>query len=407
MADVDDLTARLLARRAPVHADVAADGRVLLTTVRVPEGTTEVEVRLTVLDTMDGTERALAGAVAGDWAATWAPRGHGVVWCSTDDDGPVLRRAASPDDEPAVVPGSAGVQGAASWSPDGRRLAFTAPSTHPIDRTQPYRWTRPYLHFDGVGPLDTPPQVRVVDLATGDARWLTDDDWRWSTLRWSPDGLRLAACAGLDPDGLIGGQHLELLGLDGSRTRPAVPSGRVVLPVWLADGRLVVLVADPHDRPIGAAAALFVLDGDRAGEVQVDEVQVDRLLGGDVYGDQQAELCDTYDHVLLDVGDGTLVVRTVDRGRMGIARLRLDGGRPPAHRPDAQCAQEIGGAPACPALRRPAGGLDDPGERATRRMGAERLKVVDLSLRHRGRGSITGGGPKPAPAFALAPLSPK
>lgn len=330
MADVDDLTARLLARRAPVHADVAADGRVLLTTVRVPEGTTEVEVRLTVLDTTDGTERALAGAVAGDWAATWAPHGHGVVWCSTDDDGPVLRRAASPDDEPAVVPGSAGVQGAASWSPDGRRLAFTAPSTHPIDRTQPYRWTRPYLHFDGVGPLDAPPQVRVVDLATGDARWLTDDDWRWGTLRWSPDGLRLAACAGLDPDGLIGGQHLELLGLDGSRTRPAVPSGRVVLPVWLADGRLVVLVADPHDRPIGAAAALFVLDGDRAGEVQVDEVQVDRLLGGDVYGDQQAELCDTYDHVLLDVGDGTLVVRTVDRGRMGIARLRLDGGRPGA-----------------------------------------------------------------------------
>ncbi|MEZ5248726.1 MAG: alpha/beta fold hydrolase [Ilumatobacteraceae bacterium] len=89
--------------------------------------------------------------------------------------------------------------------------------------------------------------------------------------------------------------------------------------MWGRDGRLTVLVVDPHDRPIGAAAALFVVDGDR-----VDEVSVDGLLGGDVYGDQQAELCDTYDHVVLDAGDGSLVVRTVDRGRMGIARLQLD-----------------------------------------------------------------------------------
>ena len=38
MAAPDDLIVRLLARRAPVHASVTDDGRILLTTVRVPVG---------------------------------------------------------------------------------------------------------------------------------------------------------------------------------------------------------------------------------------------------------------------------------------------------------------------------------------------------------------------------------
>ncbi len=314
-----EATMRLIARRAPLHASVSIDGRALVTTIRVPEGAASAEVRLSVIDTVTGREDDLAHIVDGDNCATWAPDGRALVWCSTEGDDGVLRWAPSTDDRPQVVPGSAGVHGPGAWSPDGRLVAFTAPSAPPIDRSQPYRWTRPMLHFDGLGPLETPPQVRVTDLETGRSRWLTDDDWRWTTLRWSPDGSRLAACAGLDPDGLVGGQHLEIVHLDGTRHRPDVPSGRVVVPVWLRDGRLVALVVDPHDRPIGAAAVLFMLDGDR-----VESVDVDGLLGGDVYGDQQAELCDTYDNVVLEAPDGSLVVRTVSRGRMSIARLHLD-----------------------------------------------------------------------------------
>lgn len=323
-----DATARLIARWAPVHASVASDGRALVTTVRVPLGAPSLEVRLSLLDTVTGRQTDLAHVADGDSGGVWAPDGVALAWCSSVGDEPVLRWAASVDAEPQVVPGSTGAQGAPAWSPDGRTLAFTAPSAAPIDRSQPYRWTRPILHMDGVGPLEAPPQVRVTDLHTGESTWLTDDDWRWSTLRWSPDGARLAACAGLDPDALVGGQHLEIVHLDGTRHRPALPAGRVVLPVWLPDGRLVVLVVDPHDRPIGTAAALYVVDGDR-----VQPLVVDGLLGGDVYGDQQAELCDTYDHVVLALPDGGLVVRTVDRGRMGIARLQLDAASGAASRP--------------------------------------------------------------------------
>ena len=49
---------------------------------------------------------------------------------------------------------------------------------------------------------------------------------------------------------------------------------------------------------------------------QVQQVAVEHLLG-DVYGDQPAELADSYDHVLIAHADGSLIVRTGERGRMG------------------------------------------------------------------------------------------
>jgi dipeptidyl aminopeptidase/acylaminoacyl peptidase len=313
---VDDITARVLARRAPTHASVRGDGMTLLTTVHVPEGATEVEVALTLLDVGTGDERAVPCALPGDHSAVWAPDGTALAWCSTEGDRPVLRWAADVAAAATIVPGSHGVNGPAAWSPDGKRLAFAAPSREPIDRSKPFRWTSGLLHFDGVGPLDTPPQVCVVDLATGEQRWLTDDRWRYGTIRWAPSGDHLAACAGLDPDGLRSGQHLVLLGLDGSRSEPDVPGGRVVLPVWDADGALTAMVVDPKDRPLGSAAALF-----RVTANETAPIAVRGLIGGDVYGDHQAELCDVYDSVLLAVADGSFVVRTVRRGRMGIARL--------------------------------------------------------------------------------------
>lgn len=316
-----DITARLLARRAPIHASVRADGLMLLTTVHVPEGSTETVTTLSLLDTVSGGERPLTCAAPGDHSAVWAPDGEALVWCSTDADRSVLRWAASIGSEARPVPGSDGVAGAAAWSPDGRMLAFGAPSREPIDRSKPFRWTSALLHFDGTGPLEAPPQVRIVDLTSGEVRRLTDDHWRYSTIRWSPAGDRLAVCAGLDPDGFRSGQHLVVLGLDGSRNEPDVPGGRAVIPVWRHEGEIAVVVVDPKDRPIGSAAVILRVAGE-----QVTQLQVHGLIGGDVYGDHQAELCDVYDAVLLDAADGSFVVRTASGGRMGIARLVADTG---------------------------------------------------------------------------------
>ena len=99
------------------------------------------------------------------------------------------------------------------------------------------------------------PQLRLVDVATGQARWLTDDEWRWATPRWSPLGDRLAAVVAGDPDDKIGGQCLRLVDLDGAVTSTDIPCGRAVVPVWLADGRLVALVVEPQGRPGGSERA--------------------------------------------------------------------------------------------------------------------------------------------------------
>ncbi len=285
-----DPTSVLLARRAPLHASASSDGRVALTTVHIPDGADDGELSLTVLDLATGQEHPVPHASTGDHSAVWGPDGVAMAWCSHNDEGvPVLRWVARLGDVPNEVPGSERVTGAPAWSPDGQSVAFTAPAATPVDRSQPYRWTRPYLAFDGLGPLDAPPQVRVVELATGQGQWLTADDWRWSSVRWAPDGVRLAACAGADPLGLRGGQHVALLALRGEPSRPELPSGRTVVPVWRHDNSLAVLVVDPHDRPVGAVARLFI-----GGNDGWTEVAVNALLGGDVYGDHQAELCDTY-----------------------------------------------------------------------------------------------------------------
>jgi len=322
---VTHTTDALLARRAPLHASASTSGSVLLTTVCVAPGADDAELSLSVLDLRAGEEQAIPGARPGDHSAVWAPDGVALAWCSTNAGGEsVIRRASRLGDDPVDVPGSVGATSAPTWSPDGASIAFTAPSTAPIDRSRPYRWGRPYIAFDGLGPLDAPPQVRVTHLPTGEARWLTADDWRWSAVRWSPDGSWLAACAGVDPEGVRGGQHLVLLTPEGRQVRPPVPSGRTVVAEWLPNGSLAVLVVDPHDQPVGAVARLFLGRPDAPDEWR--SVDVDGLLGGDVYGDHQAELCDVYEHAVLALDAEHLFVRTFQRGRMGVARLHIETG---------------------------------------------------------------------------------
>jgi acylaminoacyl-peptidase len=86
----------------------------------------------------------------------------------------------------------------------------------------------------------------------------------------------------------------------------------------LADGRLAVIVASPQGKPPGSEACLYIVDGDIARIIDVPD------LFGDVYGDQPAELADSYDNILLAHPDGSLIIRTGSRGRMGIVRLNPD-----------------------------------------------------------------------------------
>ncbi len=93
------------------------------------------------------------------------------------------------------------------WSPDGRRIAFTArlrdearyAPTRDRDRP-PVRVTRLFSRLDNVGwVLDRPRQLFVVDVdAVGGIApvALTSGPWEVSGVSWSPDGSRLAFASG-------------------------------------------------------------------------------------------------------------------------------------------------------------------------------------------------------------------
>ena len=272
-------TAQYLANRAPVSARLSDDhSSLIVNTVEIPMGSDHV--------------------VNHSWAINLAT-GHESAAPEVDLD---IKKYA-PNDEPVVV------------SPNKQFLLIAKGRGSTVDVNQPYRWTRPIRHFDALSEIDNPPQLQVVDVSNGDTRWMTDDDWRWSSVRWSPNNDCVFACRSLDPDGRNGYQYANVIALDGNIRELPVPGGRSIVGTWLTDGRIAVLVASPQGKPSGSAACLYIVDGDDSHTIDVPN------LFGDVYGDQPAELADTYDHVLLAHPDGSLIVRTGARGRMGIVQL--------------------------------------------------------------------------------------
>ena len=313
-------TRALLAARAPLHASVSTHGVLALTTTRVPEGTEDEHVELSLIDVRTGDEQTLPGAEPGDRSAVWDPAGRRLALLAEREGRTVLAVTDPASAQLQILAEATHIDGAPAWSPDGAHIVVPCRRGTVLDRDRPYLWTRPFPAADATGPLEDPPQLLMVDVETGRARWLTDDDWRWSTPRWSPQGDCVAALASGDPSDSVGGQCLRLVHLDGRVEEVAIPGGRAVVPTWLDDGTLVALVAEPHGRPGGSAAAGFVVE-----DGTVRELATENLLG-DVFGDCAAELADTYENVLLPRGR-SVVVRVAARGRMGIALLDIDSGR--------------------------------------------------------------------------------
>ncbi|MFZ9628495.1 MAG: S9 family peptidase [Ilumatobacteraceae bacterium] len=320
--ELTTITDRLLAQRSPQHASLSADGaRMLLTTTEVPiDGADEV-LHVTVIDVATGNESVVTVVAAGEHSPVWSPDGHSIAWCATLDDGtPVLKVADAVDGTARVLTSSAGACAAPVWSPDGSHLVVPARPGTVIDRSAPYRWTRPIAAADGLGPLEDPPQLLLVEVHADRARWLTNDGWRWSAPNWSPDSTRLAAVSSIDPEGRRSGSRLALVSFDGTAVEAGVPAGRSIATAWLPDGRLTALVAEPRTGALGGDAEMYVIDAEARVARRLDHPQ----LFGDVYGDNPAVLPESYENVLLSDGTGRLVVRVGARGRLGVVRLHPD-----------------------------------------------------------------------------------
>jgi TolB protein len=136
--------------------------------------------------------------------------------------------------------------GGPAWSPDGRRLAFTAPG-------------RSTGHV-------------CVMRVGGRARQITHGDDSFTQPAWSPDGRRIAAIRGHWARNGMHYDDLVVMRADGSHKRVVYAGGRLSSwdPAWSPDGRSIAFVhtdiggtgADPNIYvvPPGGGAARLVTD---------------------------------------------------------------------------------------------------------------------------------------------------
>jgi dipeptidyl aminopeptidase/acylaminoacyl peptidase len=326
-ASAPSLTARWLALPAPVHTDADPSGtRLSVTALHVPLGTEQERPALFVVDLATGEATVAPGLPEGAHTATWSPDGTWLA-LTIEHEGRsqlAVTDVASTDNPTRVVTSlPVGVEGPASWSPDGRRLVVAGRRGRVTDPSRPWRTSSAVPWVDGIGRLDDPPQLWICDVESGACSMLTDDEWHWSLPRWSPDGSTIAACASFDPDGTPPPQHLRVVSLDGSWSAPEVPGGLAVVPAWLGDGGLVVLIIDPSDRPTGSTAQLHHVQPD--GTIRRLDGDCPVEVGGQVYGDSAARLGDVPGGALLVRGD-EIYVRTNEGGRMGVVRGSITTG---------------------------------------------------------------------------------
>ena len=154
-----------------------------------------------------GRRVRLTGEAGDDRSATWSPDGRRLAFDSTRDGNTEIYVIDADGANPVRVTVAPGEDWAASWSPDGRTIAFTS------DRSGSAQiWaTTP----DGAEP-----------------RQLTDDTSGnlWPT--WSPDGSRIAITSWR-----TGGSQVWDIAADGSDPRPLGRSPRPPTPRGMARGR--------------------------------------------------------------------------------------------------------------------------------------------------------------------------
>ena len=124
-----------------------------------------------------------------------------------------------------------------AWSPDGSAIAFACPNTGPATGPE-----------SGAGGSD----ICVLDLATGEITYLTDDAAGDQRPTWSPDGSVLAFLT-FGEDGVSRVRSVRAAG----DAEPVVVSEGFA-PAWSPDGSVLAIVG-----PEGELVAIDLVNGDR------------------------------------------------------------------------------------------------------------------------------------------------
>ncbi|MCB0063310.1 MAG: S9 family peptidase [Caldilineaceae bacterium] len=245
-------------------AQLSPDGKMVAYALQQVDAETDAEQSAIYLQAMESGEvRQLTNGVAQDSAPRWSPDGKQLAFSSTRSGKPqIFLIAADGGEARQLTTLPQGISGGVAWSPDGRQLAFTAPpQAEPADPADPYRLTRAVYRFDKMGYLHRViSDIYVIDVAGGEAKALTQDEYSNDAPVWSPDGQRLLYMVTMFPDSHRIGAALRTVDLDGTTQDVIWAWGKAAGATWTRDGRQVVFIGNPEGLPIGTQEQLWVVD---------------------------------------------------------------------------------------------------------------------------------------------------
>jgi dipeptidyl aminopeptidase/acylaminoacyl peptidase len=242
--------------------------------------------------------RQLTHGTVRDTKPRLCPDGHTLAFIRSDpaDDDSVpsirlldLRR---PDRQHAAKLGRHGAVGEIAWSPDGRRLAYTAEvdpprfitgRTRPVSKRGPATGadagsplarhiTRADWRYDEEGHRDRWSHLFLIDLPSGRPRQVTEGDFGVADIAWHPDDRTIAFASdrGPEPDvhprTTIWAVDVDAGGAAAQPREVLAPGGWATHPAWSPGGRWIaaqgILEPEPLD-DIAPGVIIGPADGSR------------------------------------------------------------------------------------------------------------------------------------------------
>jgi len=201
---------------------------------RITYSTFGIGSRIFVIDAVTGESRVLQNQIRNTQLTTpiFAPDGKSVVYARADDDGhSTLWRIPLGAGQPQLVDKGLGISGSPSFSPDGRRIAFTT---------------------DRLGHNE----VYIIDADGTNPQWITNvgGDLNEETYRaepdWSPDGVTVAFQSRVS-----GRFQIMTVNLRDNSSKLLTDAGENESPSWAPDGRHIVFTSSRS-----GAGQLWVMD---------------------------------------------------------------------------------------------------------------------------------------------------
>ncbi|MFD9961551.1 serine hydrolase [Amycolatopsis sp. NPDC058986] len=254
-----------LARFAvPSDPTISPDGTRVVYVLRTVDADADENVdRLWLATTSGEAPRELTTGRA-DSGPRFSPDGTSVAFLRAQDGPQQLWRLRLDGGEPERLTELPLGAGTPVWSPDGKRIAFSAPvdlaatsgeteQARDARAAAPLTQDRLFHKLDGAGRLrEVRQHVFVLDLGDRSVKQVTSGDFHASTPAWSPDGGKLVYGSGLAADADLSGESsayvLRLSDDEAEPRRIGPPGGTVSAVNWAGADILLVCAPDTEVR---------------------------------------------------------------------------------------------------------------------------------------------------------------